>query len=80
MQVNTKSLVSISEANKNFSRVARLVDEQGIAVIMKNNAPRYVLIDFNRFEDLESSTSDKIDAIADKILNNNITASKELAK
>ena len=41
MNVNTKSLVSITEANQNFSKVARLVDENGSAVILKNNIPRY---------------------------------------
>ena len=41
MTVNTKNLVSITEANQNFSRVARLVDENGAAVILKNNVPRY---------------------------------------
>ena len=35
MQINTNNLVSITEANQNFSRVARLVDENGAAVIMK---------------------------------------------
>ena len=34
MTVNTKNLVSITEANQNFSRVARLVDENGAAVIL----------------------------------------------
>ncbi|MFQ9981173.1 MAG: type II toxin-antitoxin system Phd/YefM family antitoxin, partial [Finegoldia magna] len=31
MKINTKNLVSITEANQNFSKVARLVDEQGSA-------------------------------------------------
>ena len=39
MVINTDNLVSISEANQNFSRVARLVDENGAAVILKNNVP-----------------------------------------
>ena len=39
MMVNTKAIVSITEANQNFSRVARIVDEQGSAVILKNNVP-----------------------------------------
>ena len=42
MIINTGNLVSITEANQNFSRVARLVDENGAAVILKNNTPRYV--------------------------------------
>ena len=40
MNVNTKTMVSISEANQNFSKVARLVDQYGSAVILKNNSPR----------------------------------------
>ena len=31
MNVNTNNLVSITEANQNFSRVARMVDESGRA-------------------------------------------------
>ena len=50
MTVNTKNLVSITEANQNFSRVARLVDENGAAVILKNNVPRYVLLEFSQAE------------------------------
>ena len=50
MVINTDNLVSITEANQNFSRVARLVDENGAAVILKNNTPRYVLIEFSQLE------------------------------
>ena len=46
MNLNTKQIVSISEANQNFSKVVRTVDESGIAVILKNNKPRYVVVDF----------------------------------
>lgn len=45
MNVNTKTMVSISEANQNFSKVARLVDQYGSAVILKNNSPRYLILD-----------------------------------
>ena len=44
MTIDTKTLISISEANQNFSKVARLVDECGSAVILKNNVPRYLVI------------------------------------
>lgn len=43
MTIDTKTMVSISDANQNFSKVARLVDECGSAVILKNNVPRYLL-------------------------------------
>ena len=48
MVINTDNLVSITEANQNFSRVARMVDENGAAVILKNNVPRYVLMEFSQ--------------------------------
>ena len=46
MTVNTNTLVSITEANQNFSRVARIVDENGSAIILKNNVPRYIIMEF----------------------------------
>ena len=39
MNINTKNLVSITDANQNFSKVARLVDENGSVIILKNNVP-----------------------------------------
>ena len=48
MTINTNAMVSITEANQNFSKVARLVDELGTAVILKNNVPRYLVIDFSK--------------------------------
>ena len=49
MTIDTNTMVSISEANQNFSKVARLVDEKGSAVILKNNVPRYLIIDFSTY-------------------------------
>ena len=40
MTINTNAMVSITEANQNFSKVSRLVDELGTVVILKNNVPR----------------------------------------
>ena len=54
MNINIENLVSISEANQNFSKVARLVDEKGTAIILKNNAPRYVLLDYSLFQKILS--------------------------
>lgn len=48
MNINTDTMVPISVANQNFSKVARLVDQFGSAVILKNNAPRYIIYEFNR--------------------------------
>ena len=50
MMINTDNLVSITDANQNFSRVARMVDENGAAIILKNNVPRYILMEFNQLK------------------------------
>ena len=48
MNINTDTMVPISVANQNFSKVARLVDQYGSAVIMKNNAPGYIIYEFTQ--------------------------------
>lgn len=47
IQINLENLVPITEANQNFSKIARMVDSKGTAVILKNNKPKYVLVDYN---------------------------------
>ena len=59
MVINTDNLVSITEANQNFSRVARMVDENGAAVILKNNVPRYVLMESRTSNRLKTRTFSK---------------------
>ena len=81
MTINIDNLVSISEANQNFSRLARLVDEKGTAVILKNNAPRYVLLDYNMLRQASLVADDvDVDNIASRILSKHIKAFEELAK
>jgi antitoxin Phd len=80
MNINIENLVSISEANQNFSRVARLVDEKGTAVILKNNAPRYVLLDYNLLRQNSAADGLDVDAAASRILAKHIKAFEELAK
>ena len=60
MNVNTKTMVSISEANQNFSKVARLVDQYGSAVILKNNSPRYLILEFNQADEQLSAQTDDV--------------------
>ena len=57
MTVDTDAIVLITEANQNFSRIARMVDEYGQVVIMKNNAPKYVLTEFSQVDN-ESRVSE----------------------
>ena len=80
MTVNTKNLVSITEANQNFSRVARLVDENGAAVILKNNVPRYVLVEFSQAEQEQLAEDEDILAVSKRLIAKNHHAYEELAK
>ena len=80
MTVNTKNLVSITEANQNFSRVARLVDENGAAVILKNNVPRDVLVEFSQAEQEQLAEDEDILAVSKRLIAKNRHAYEELAK
>lgn len=80
MNVNTDTLVSISEANQNFSKVARLVDKYGSAVILKNNSPRYVILEFPRTEEINTPADDEVMALSDIFIKRNKKVYEELAK
>jgi len=79
MKININNLVSISEANQNFSKVARLVDENGAAVILKNNVPRYVLVEYSQLQE-ETVGDEEVDQIAQRVLSKHIKAFEELGR
>ena len=80
MIINTNNLVSITEANQNFSKVARMVDESGSVVILKNNTPRYILIEFGQAEELSLAPDTDIAEISERLIAKNRKAYEELAK
>lgn len=80
MNVNTKNLISITEANQNFSRVARLVDENGSAVILKNNVPRYLIVEFEQAEQEQIAPDENVLSISKRLIAKNKQAYEVLAK
>ena len=80
MKINISNLVSISEANQNFSKVARMVDENGVAVIMKNNVPRYVLIEYSQLQEVGTVGDEEVDKVAKRLLSKHRIAFEALAK
>ena len=80
MTINTKQIVSISEANQNFSRVARMADKNGEIYIFKNNKPKYKLTDIETDSSIEMSDDEKIDFVAARILKLYRPAFEERAK
>ena len=80
MNVNTKNLVSISEANQNFSCVARMVDENGAVIILKNNTPRYILIEFEQAEKEALASNEDLLVVSKRMIEKNREAYEVLAK
>ena len=80
MTINTDNLVSITEANRNFSRVAHMVDEKGSVVILKNNTPSYLVIEFNNAEKEQVADDEDVMSISKRLIAKNRKAYEELAK
>jgi len=80
MTINTDNIVSITETSQDFSRVAQMVDRTGAAVVLKNNVPRYIILDFTQINDEKSASTSEALASAKKHLKKHLSAFKELAK
>ena len=80
MTINTDALVSITEANQNFSRVARMADENGAVVILKNNTPRYLLIEFNAADKEQKAADEDVMTISRRLIEKNKKAYEVLSR
>lgn len=80
MTIDTNTMISITEANQNFSKVARVVDEHGTAVILKNNVPRYLVIDFSKAEKEKVADNEDVFTISERLIKQNAEAYEVLAK
>ena len=81
MLINTEAMFSMTQANQNFSQVARTVDRKGEAVVLKNNKPKYLVLDMESNNVLLDLTDDeKIEIVAKRVLSRYLPAFKELAK
>ena len=80
MTINTNTMISITEANQNFSKVARLVDEHGTAIILKNNVPRYLVIDFSKADEDAVASNEDVLSISKRLIEKNKESYEMLAK
>ena len=80
MTIDTNTMISITEANQNFSKVTKLVDERGTAVILKNNVPRYLVIEFSKADESAVAPYEDVLAISKRLLKKNKEAYEVLAK
>lgn len=81
MLIDTDTIFSMTQANQNFSQVAKTVEKKGEVLVLKNNKPKYVIFDIEQNSLLLNLTDDeKIDIVARRVLNRYLPAFKELAK
>ena len=80
MDIDTNTIVSVTEANQNFARVTRIAEKHGQAILFKNNRPRYLLIDLEKSPVIDMTEDEKIDFVAAHVLQKHKEAFLELAK
>ena len=81
MLINTDTIFSMTQANRNFTEVARTADKEGEAVVFRNNKPTYLVVNLETSGLLLDLTDDeKIDIVTKRILKEHKEAFKELAK
>ena len=80
MIINTNQILTVTEANQNFSRAAKLAERNGKAIIFKNNRPKYVLLDLSQNPFVDLTDDEKIDIAAKRVLERYRAAFEELAK
>ena len=80
MIIDTNQIITMTEANQNFSKASKTANKYGQAIIIKNNKPKYLLVDLENENYLELTDDEKIEIVAKRILNKHILAFKELAK
>lgn len=80
MTIDTNTMISITEANQNFSKVTKVVDEHRTAVILKNNVPRYLVIDFSKAEKEKVANTEDVFAISERLIKQNKEAYEVLAR
>lgn len=81
MMIDTGTMFSMTQANQNFSAVARSVDKNGEAVVLRNNKPKYLVVDMENCDFILDLTDDeRIDIVSKRILLKYLPAFKELAK
>ena len=80
MNIDTNAIVTATEANQNFSRVARIAEKRGRVVVFKNNRPKLLVIDLDTEPQIEMSEDEKLEFVASRILREHRAAFDELAK
>ena len=74
MTIDTNAIVTATEANQNFSRVAKLAEEKGHVVVFKNNRPKLLVIDLDTEPQIDMTEDEKLEFVAARILREHMAA------
>lgn len=82
MMISTHKIISITEANQNFTNVTKIANKFGDTVIFKRNKPAYVLFDIEKMGEgfIREYEKLKFKYISENLLKEYDIAYKELAK
>ena len=80
MMIDTNAIVTATEANQNFSRVAKIAEKKGHVYVFKNNRPKLLVIDLDTEPQIEMTEDEKFDFVTSRILRDHRAAFEELAK
>lgn len=78
MTFKIQQIITMTEANQNFSKASKTVDKYGTALIFKNNKPKYVITDYEKYFDL--TEDEMIEIVSKRLFKKHIEAYRNLAK
>ena len=78
--IDSNAIVTATEANQNFSKVAKTAERKGHVVVFKNNRPKLLVIDLDTEPQIEMTEDEEIQFVAERILREHKAAFEELAK
>ena len=80
MTIDTGAIVTATEANENFSKIAHMAENKGHVVVFENNRPKLLIIDLDTEPQIEMTEDEKLEFVAARILKEHRAAFEELAK
>lgn len=80
MMIDSNAIVTATEANQNFSHVARIAEKRGRVYVFKNNRPKLLVIDLDTEPQVELSEDEMFQVVTQRILREHRAAFEELAK
>lgn len=82
MIITSNRIASVTDANQNFTKVAKTAEKYGDAVIFRRNKPAFILLDIDKMgeEFIREYEHLKMKYLSEQLLNEYEVAYKELAK